>query len=66
MKQRRIRVVVAIAHLEGDDDTKIEGQLRDALAGIDRRAHRTQSFSIVQSRWRGVPRVSRISRRSER
>src|ERR1700683_1848891 len=32
MKQWRIRVVVAIAHLEGDDGAKIEGQLRDALA----------------------------------
>ncbi|MGA9472801.1 MAG: serine hydrolase domain-containing protein [Terriglobales bacterium] len=41
MKQWRIRVVVAIAHLEGDDGAKIEGQLRDALAGIDRRLHIT-------------------------
>jgi tetratricopeptide (TPR) repeat protein len=30
-----IRVVVAIAHLEGDDGHKIEGQLHDALAGLD-------------------------------
>ena len=41
MKQWRIRVVVAIAHLEGDDGAKIEGQLRDALAGIDHRLHIT-------------------------
>lgn len=41
MSQWRIRVVVAIAHLEGDDGAKIEGQLRDALAGIDHRLHIT-------------------------
>ena len=32
-----IRVVVAIAHLEGDDGHKIEGQLRDALVNLDPR-----------------------------
>lgn len=37
----KIRVVVAIAHLEGDDGQKIEGQLRDALADIDPRLHVT-------------------------
>jgi len=36
-----IRVVVAIAHLEGDDGHKIEGQLRDALANLDPRLHVT-------------------------
>jgi len=33
----KIRVVVAIAHLEGDDGHKIEGQLRDALTNLDPR-----------------------------
>jgi tetratricopeptide (TPR) repeat protein len=37
----RIRVVVAIANLEGDEGAKIAGQLRDALAGIDHRLHIT-------------------------
>ena len=32
-----IRVVVAIAHLEGDDGHKIEGQLHDALANLNPR-----------------------------
>ena len=32
-----IRVVVAIAHLEGDDGQKIEGQLRDAIGNLDPR-----------------------------
>ena len=41
LKRRRIRVVVAIAHLEGDDGAKIEGRLRDALDGLDRRLHVT-------------------------
>ncbi len=36
-----IRVVVAIAHLEGDDGHKIEGQLRDAIASLDPRLHVT-------------------------
>ncbi len=36
-----IRVVVAIAHLEGDDGHKIEGQLRDALSNLDPRLHVT-------------------------
>jgi tetratricopeptide (TPR) repeat protein len=36
-----IRVVVAIAHLEGDDGQKIEGQLRDALSNLDPRLHVT-------------------------
>jgi len=36
-----IRVVVAIAHLEGDDGHKIEGQLHDALANLDPRLHVT-------------------------
>ncbi len=36
-----IRVVVAIAHLEGDDGHKMEGQLRDALANLDPRLHVT-------------------------
>ena len=36
-----IRVVVAIAHLEGDDGQKIEGQLRDALTNLDPRLHVT-------------------------
>ncbi len=36
-----IRMVVAIAHLEGDDGHKIEGQLRDALANLDPRLHVT-------------------------
>jgi hypothetical protein len=39
-----IRVVVAIAHLEGDDGHKVEGQLRDALAKLDPRLHVTPSF----------------------
>ena len=30
-----IRLVVAIAHLEGDDGHKTEGQLHDALADLD-------------------------------
>jgi tetratricopeptide (TPR) repeat protein len=37
----KIRVVVAIAHFEGDDGHKIEGQLRDAIASIDPRLHVT-------------------------
>ncbi|HEY9158719.1 hypothetical protein [Candidatus Binatus sp.] len=37
MKQWRMRVVVAIAHLEGDDGKQLEGRLRDALADLDRR-----------------------------
>ena len=41
MSRWRIRVVVAIANLEGDDGNRIEGQLRDALAGIDHRLHIT-------------------------
>ncbi len=32
-----MRVVVAIAHLEGDDGKQLEGRLRDALADLDRR-----------------------------
>jgi tetratricopeptide (TPR) repeat protein len=36
-----IRVIVAIAHLEGDDGHKVEGQLRDALAKMDPRLHVT-------------------------
>jgi hypothetical protein len=36
-----IRVVVAIAHLEGDDGHKIEGQLRDGLTNLDPRLHVT-------------------------
>jgi hypothetical protein len=36
-----IHIVVAIAHLEGDDGHKIEGQLRDALANLDPRLHVT-------------------------
>jgi tetratricopeptide (TPR) repeat protein len=36
-----VRVVVAIAHLEGDDGHKIEGQLHDALANLDPRLHVT-------------------------
>ncbi|MFZ0247692.1 tetratricopeptide repeat protein [Candidatus Binatus sp.] len=36
-----IRVVVAIAHLEGDDGHKTESQLRDALANLDPRLHVT-------------------------
>ena len=36
-----LRVVVAIAHLEGDDGHKIEGQLRDAVANLDPRFHVT-------------------------
>src|ERR1700723_3822182 len=36
-----IRVVVAIAHLEGDDGQKIEGQLRDAIGNLDPRLHVT-------------------------
>jgi hypothetical protein len=35
----RIRVVVAIAHLEGDDGNKLENALRDALDGVDNRLH---------------------------
>ena len=41
MKRWRIQVVVAIAHLEGDDGNRIEGRLRDALADLDRRLHIT-------------------------
>ncbi len=37
----RIRVVVAIAHLEGDNGQQLEGRLRDALDGLDRRLHIT-------------------------
>jgi tetratricopeptide (TPR) repeat protein len=36
-----IRVVVAIAHLEGDDADKIESALRDALSNVDSRLHIT-------------------------
>ncbi len=39
MKRWRIFVVVAIAHLEGDDGNRIEGRLRDALDNFDRRLH---------------------------
>lgn len=41
MEQSRIRVVVAIAHLEGDDGQKLEGRLHDALAHLDPRLHVT-------------------------
>ncbi len=41
MKHWRIQVVVAIAHLEGDDGNRLEGRLRDALAGLDPRWHIT-------------------------
>lgn len=41
MKHWRIQVVVAIAHLEGDDGKQLEGRLRDALADLDRRLHIT-------------------------
>jgi tetratricopeptide (TPR) repeat protein len=37
----KIRVVVAIAHLEGDEGRKIEDQLRDGLANLDPRLHVT-------------------------
>lgn len=37
----KIRVVVAIAHLEGDEGHKIEDQLRDGLANLDPRLHVT-------------------------
>ncbi|MGA9721398.1 MAG: hypothetical protein WBQ86_02990, partial [Candidatus Binatus sp.] len=36
-----IRMVVAIAHLEGDDGHKTETQLHDALANLDPRLHVT-------------------------
>jgi tetratricopeptide (TPR) repeat protein len=36
-----IRMVVAIAHLEGDDGHKVEGQLHDAIASLDPRLHVT-------------------------
>ena len=35
--QRRMRVVVAIAHLEGDNGQRLEARLRDALANLDSR-----------------------------
>ena len=35
------RRCVAIAHLEGDDGNRLEGRLRDALAGLDPRLHVT-------------------------
>jgi len=41
MGRWRIRVVVAIAHLEGDDGQKLERRLRDALADLDSRLHVT-------------------------
>jgi tetratricopeptide (TPR) repeat protein len=41
MKQWRIRVVVAIAHLENDDGNRLEGRLRDSLGNFDRRLHIT-------------------------
>jgi hypothetical protein len=41
MKHWRIQVVVAIAHLEGDDGKQLEGRLRDALDNFDRRLHIT-------------------------
>ncbi|HZC46929.1 MAG TPA: hypothetical protein VE243_10670, partial [Candidatus Acidoferrum sp.] len=37
----RIRVVVAIAHLEGDESRQLENRLRDALADLDPRLHVT-------------------------
>jgi tetratricopeptide (TPR) repeat protein len=37
----KIRVAVAIAHLEGDQGHKIEDQLRDGLANLDSRLHVT-------------------------
>jgi tetratricopeptide (TPR) repeat protein len=40
-KQWRMRIVVAIAHLEGDDGKQLEGRLRDALAGLDPHLHVT-------------------------
>jgi tetratricopeptide (TPR) repeat protein len=41
MKEWRAHIVVAIAHLEGDDGAKIEARLHDALDGFDRRLHIT-------------------------
>ena len=40
----KIRVAVAIAHIEGEQGHKIEDQLRDALANLDPRLHVTPSF----------------------
>ena len=47
MKRWRIQVVVAIAHLEGDDSKQLEGRLRDALDNFDRRLHIT---SVILNR----------------
>jgi hypothetical protein len=41
MKRWRIRVVVAIAHPEGDDGNRVEARLRDALGDFDHRLHIT-------------------------
>src|ERR1019366_6112681 len=41
MNRWRIHVVVAIAHLEGDDSKQLEGRLRDALDNFDHRLHIT-------------------------
>jgi hypothetical protein len=41
LAQSKIRLVVAIAHLEGDNTHQIEGQLHDALANLDPRLHVT-------------------------
>jgi len=39
MTHWHVRVVVAIAHLDGDDGKKLEGRLVAALTGLDRRLH---------------------------
>jgi tetratricopeptide (TPR) repeat protein len=41
VEKRRIRLVFAIAHLEGDNGQQLEARLRDALSSIDPRLHVT-------------------------
>ena len=41
VEKRRIRLVFAIAHLEGDKGQQLEARLRDALSNIDPRLHIT-------------------------
>ena len=61
----RIRVVFAIAHLEGDKGQQLEGRLRDALSNIDPRLHITpiilNSTIAVSGRPQGIAHLDALN-----
>ena len=61
----RIRVVFAIAHLEGDNGQQLEGRLRDALSNIDPRLHITpvilNSTIAVSGRPQGIAHLDALN-----